>query len=406
MAPHPGAETGTGGRIRDVQATGIGAHVVAGTAGYCVGNLHIPSYELPWEDPDFVYPSNLAPPLQIEIEASNGASEYGNKFGEPVITGFTRSFGQRLPGGERREWVKPIMFSAGLGQLDARHVAKGAPEPGMLIVKLGGPAYRIGMGGGAASSRVQDAKTADLDFDAVQRGDAEMENKMNRVVRACIEMGAANPIISIHDQGAGGNSNVLKEIAEPTGCLLEVRDILVADPSMSVLEIWGAEYQENNALLLRPEKLDLFRTCCEREKSPFSVVGKVTDDGRVILHDSVDDSTPVNLDLNQVLGELPQKTFDLKTVDIPLNPLDLPASLTVAGALDRVFRLISVGSKRFLTTKVDRSVSGLVAQQQCVGPLHIPLADVAVMGQGYRSITGAAASIGEAPIKVSASLSA
>ena len=151
---------------------------------YCVGNLHIPSYDLPWEDKEFVYPPNLAAPLKIEIAASNGASDYGNKFGEPVVTGFTRSFGMRIPGGERREWIKPIMFSAGMGQLDGRHTVKEAPAEGMLILKLGGPAYRIGMGGGAASSRVQtgDAALSQLDFDAVQRGDAEMENKMNRVV--------------------------------------------------------------------------------------------------------------------------------------------------------------------------------------------------------------------------------
>ena len=179
---------------------------------YCVGNLNIPGYDLPWEDKAFEYPSNLATPLSIEVEASNGASDYGNKYGEPVVNGFTRSFGLRLPGGERFEWVKPIMFSAGIGSMDGRHTTKGSPESGMLVVKIGGPAYRIGVGGGAASSRVQDEANADLDFDAVQRGDAEMENRMNRLMMACIEMGEANPIVSVHDQGAGGNGNVLKEV--------------------------------------------------------------------------------------------------------------------------------------------------------------------------------------------------
>ncbi|MDH4230667.1 MAG: phosphoribosylformylglycinamidine synthase, partial [Nitrospirota bacterium] len=155
VAPFPGAETGTGGRIRDVQATGRGALVIAGTAAYCVGNLHIPGYQLPWEDAAFSYPSNLASPLTIEIEASNGASDYGNKFGEPVIQGFTRSLGLRLPDGERREWLKPIMFTGGVGQMDARHVDKKEPSKGMLVTKIGGPAYRIGMGGGAASSMIQ-----------------------------------------------------------------------------------------------------------------------------------------------------------------------------------------------------------------------------------------------------------
>ncbi|MCJ7628162.1 MAG: AIR synthase-related protein, partial [Longimicrobiales bacterium] len=217
VAPFPGAETGTGGRIRDTHATGRGSLVVAGTAAYCVGNLMIPGYPLPWEDPEFRYPSNLASPLEIEIEASNGASDYGNKFGEPVIQGYTRSFGLRIPNGERREWIKPIMFSGGIGQMDARHREKAKPEVGMLVVKLGGPAYRIGMGGGAASSMVQGENVEELDFNAVQRGDAEMEQKVNRVIRACVEMGDANPIVSIHDQGAGGNCNVLKELVEPAG---------------------------------------------------------------------------------------------------------------------------------------------------------------------------------------------
>ena len=203
VAPFAGAETGTGGRLRDVMATGRGAYPVAGIVAYCVGNLQIPGYDLPWEDKSFLYPPNLASPLAIGIEASNGASDYGNKYGEPVIHGFTRSFGQRLPSGERFEWVKPIMFSAGVGQMDGNHSVKGAPEKGMLVVKIGGPAYRIGIGGGAASSRVQSSETADLDFDAVQRGDAEMENRMNRLMRACCDLGDNNPIVSVHDQGAG-----------------------------------------------------------------------------------------------------------------------------------------------------------------------------------------------------------
>jgi phosphoribosylformylglycinamidine synthase len=225
VAPFPGAETGSGGRLRDVMATGQGAYPVAGVSSYCVGNLNIPGYDLPWEDKTFVYPNNLSSPLKIEIEASNGASDYGNKFGEPVIHGFTRSFGQRLPNGERFEWVKPIMFSAGVGQLDGNHTKKGEPEKGMLVVKIGGPAYRIGIGGGAASSRVQSSENADLDFDAVQRGDAEMGNRLNRLMRACCDMKERNPIISVHDQGAGGNGNVLKEIVEPAGAEYDIRKV-------------------------------------------------------------------------------------------------------------------------------------------------------------------------------------
>jgi phosphoribosylformylglycinamidine synthase len=399
VAPFPGAETGTGGRIRDTHAAGRGSLVVAGTAAYCVGNLRIPGYQLPWESEEFAYPDSLASPLRIEIEASNGASDYGNKFGEPVIQGFTRSFGLRLPDGERREWLKPIMFSGGIGQIDARHTEKGSPEPEMRVMKIGGPAYRIGMGGGAASSMVQGENVAELDFNAVQRGDAEMEQKVNRVLRACVELGDRNPIVSVHDQGAGGNCNVLKEIVEPAGAQIEVRAIPLGDESMSVLEIWGAEYQENDALLLRPESEGLFRRLCEREKVPVAVVGRITGSGRIVVYDEQDGSTPVNLALEAVLGDMPQKTFELRRIPPELRPLRLPEDLTVREALDRVLRLLSVGSKRFLTNKVDRCVGGLVARQQCAGPLQLTVADVAVVAQSHFGITGAATAIGEQPIK-------
>ena len=399
VAPFPGAETGTGGRIRDGHATGRGSLVVAGTAAYCVGNLRIPDYQLPWESSDFAYPDNLATPLQIEIEASNGASDYGNKFGEPLIQGYTRSFGMRLPNGERREWIKPIMFSGGIGQIDARHVEKHPPEKGMWVVKIGGPAYRIGMGGGAASSMVQGENVAELDFNAVQRGDAEMEQKVNRVIRACVELGDRNPIVSIHDQGAGGNCNVLKEIVEPAGARIEVREIPLGDETLSVLEIWGAEYQEQDALLLRPEHVELFRDLCQRERVPVAFVGRVTGDGKIVLHDESDGSTPVDLELAAVLGDMPQKAFELERFSPKLEQLRLPDGLTVRAALDRVLRLLSVGSKRFLTTKVDRCVTGLVARQQCAGPLQLTVSDVAVIAQSHFSTTGAATAIGEQPIK-------
>lgn len=399
VAPFPGAETGTGGRIRDTHATGRGSLVIAGTTAYCVGNLQIPGYVLPWEDDSFAYPPNLASPLTIEIEASNGASDYGNKFGEPVIQGYTRSFGMRLPSGERREWIKPIMFSAGIGQIDDRHTEKFAPEIGMKVVKLGGPAYRIGMGGGAASSMVQGENVAELDFNAVQRGDAEMEQKVNRVIRACVELGDDNPIVSIHDQGAGGNCNVLKEIVEPLGAKINLHEVHLGDETLSALEIWGAEYQENDALLVRAEHEQVFRALCEREKVPVSFVGEVTGDGRIVVYDGRTDTTPVDLDLESVLGDMPQKTFELDRSPRALTPLDLPKDLTVRAALDRVLRLLSVGSKRFLTNKVDRSVTGLIAQQQCVGPRQLPLSNVAVVAQSHTGTTGIASAIGEQPIK-------
>jgi phosphoribosylformylglycinamidine synthase len=399
VAPFPGAETGTGGRIRDVHATGRGALVVAGTAGYCSGNLNLPGYSIPGDDADFEYPSNLATPTRILIEESNGASDYGNKFGEPVIGGFARTFGLRLPDGERREWIKPVMFTGGVGQMDARHLQKGKPENGMLVIQIGGPAYRIGIGGGAASSMIQGENKEELDFSAVQRGDAEMEQKMNRVIRACVEMGDRNPIISIHDQGAGGPCNVLTELVEPAGGRIEIRNINLGDKSMSVLEIWGAEYQERSALLIQPERLNEFRAICRREKVNAELLGEVTGDGRIIVHDSQDDSRPVDLELEPILGNIPQKTFELDRVSRQRRPVEIPPGLDLSDAIRNVFRLPAVGSKGFLVRKVDRCVTGLVARQQCCGPLHLPVSDVSIMAQSHFGNTGAAVSTGEQPIK-------
>eukprot|EP00727_Mastigamoeba_balamuthi_P013757 m51a1_g9003 Trifunctional purine biosynthetic protein adenosine-3, fusion with phosphoribosylformylglycinamidine synthase, putative (2349) ;mRNA; f:109653-117447 len=404
IAPRPGAETGTGGRIRDVEATGRGAHVVAGTTGYATGNLNLPWYPQPWETPEQEYPSTLATPIDIMIEASNGASDYGNKFGEPVINGYARTFGMTLPDGQRREWLKPILFSGGIGFLQDQHCQKFEPELGMIVVKIGGPCYRIGLGGGAASSMVQGENKRELDFNAVQRGDPEMEQKVNRVIRACVELGKANPILSIHDQGAGGASNVLKEIVNPAGGIINIRDFHVGDTTMSVCELWVSEYQEQNALLIRPESRELFSKLCDREKVPVAYVGVVTNDGRAILRDRNFTGTaaefPENFDLQDVLGSMPRKTFRSKTEQLVLSPLELPAGVTVDAVLQRVLRLVSVGSKRYLTNKVDRSVTGLVAQQPCVGPLHTPLADFAAISFSHFSNVGSATAIGEQPIKM------
>lgn len=398
VAPFAGAETGTGGRIRDVHATGRGAHTIAGTAGYCVGNLFIENYPLPWEHGSLRYPKTLATPLQILIQASNGASDYGNKFGEPVIQGFARSFGIRMPDGERREWIKPIMFTGGVGQLDDRHIKKQPPKQGLLVVKIGGPAYRIGIGGGSASSMIQGQNDEALDFNAVQRGDAEMQQRLHRVIRACIELEDKNPILSIHDQGAGGNCNVVKEIVYPEGAKIDIRKIISGDKTLSVLELWGAEYQEQDAILIHPERLKDFEDICKREKLPMAVIGTVTGDGRLVLFDSQDGSIIEDLELKMVLGEMPQKVYHLDYKFIHCQPFATD-SILLEDAINRVFRLVSVGSKRFLTNKVDRSVTGLIVRQQCVGPLQLPLADVAVVAQSYFDKTGIAISIGEQPIK-------
>ncbi|KAK2080291.1 hypothetical protein QBZ16_000144 [Prototheca wickerhamii] len=397
VAPYPGAETGAGGRIRDTHATGIGSLMGAATAGYCVGNLHLEGYEQAHDDASLAYPDSLAHPRTILTDASNGASDYGNKFGEPLVAGFTRSFGQRLPSGERREWIKPIISTT-------RTSEKAPPALGMLVVKIGGPAYRIGMGGGAASSVPSGSNSAELDFNAVQRGDAEVSQKLWRVVRACVELGDANPIQQIHDQGAGGNCNVVKEIIYPLGAEINIRGVHLGDATMSVLEIWGAEYQENDCLLIKPEDRALLEGICRRERCDMCVIGAIDGSGRVRVVDPLAPAggpTPVDLDFEAVLGDMPDKSFDFVTAssDAWRRELEFGTNVTPAAALDRVLRLPSVCSKRFLTNKVDRCVTGLVAQQQCVGPLHTPLADVAVLAQSHYDTTGAATSIGEAPIK-------
>ena len=407
VAPFPGAETGTGGRIRDVQATGCGGLVIAGTAGYCFGNLRIPGYDLPWEDHSFVYPETLATACEIGIGASNGASDYGNKFGEPVIQGFVRSFGLRVVG-ERWEFVKPIMFTGGIGQIEQSHVKKQEAIKGMLIVQIGGPAYRIGFCGGAASSMLQGENKTELDFNAVQRGDAEMAQKVNRVIRACVEMWKRNLIVSIHDQGAGGPANVLKELVEKAGGNVELRRINCGDPTLSALEIWVCEFQERNGLLICEDDREKFMAICAREKVPCEVLGVVTGDGKFVVTDSAavliggtrEEVVPVNLDLVDLFGNMPQKTFTDERIVRTFEPVTLPEQLSMEDALWRVLRLISVGSKRFLMNKVDRSVTGLIARQQCCGPLQLPVSDVAVVAQSHFGLTGIATAIGEQPIKM------
>ncbi len=398
VAPFPGAETGTGGRIRDVLGTGRGAFVMAGTAGYCVGNLHIPGYHLPWEE-KLPVPDNLANGLEIEISASDGASDYGNKFGEPLVAGFTRSFDLQC-GDERWGFLKPIMFTGGIGQLDDRHNEKAEAEEKMVIIQVGGPAYRVGFGGGAASSMMQGENDSGLDFDAVQRGDAEMEQKMSRVVRACCEMGAQNIIDVIHDQGAGGPANVLKELVEHAGGRVEIRNIHIGDPTMSVLEIYVAEYQEREGFLVRPENVQQFQAICAREKVGCEILGEVTGDLRFIVTDAYNNTTPVDIHIPSLLGDMPQKTFVDSRIGQKTAPLSLPKKLGVYDALERVFRLVSVGSKRFLTNKVDRAVTGLVAQQQCCGPLQLPVANLALIAQSHFGYTGIASSIGEQSLKM------
>ncbi|KAI1729929.1 cobB/CobQ-like glutamine amidotransferase domain-containing protein [Ditylenchus destructor] len=423
VCPFPGAATGSGGRIRDVHATGRGAHEIAGVAGYSVG--HLPGFGGQIEQSNsWDYPENLAKPLKILLEASDGASDYGNKFGEPLIAGFTRSFGMDVKVrssendgvdvSQRVEFLKPIMFSGGIGSIDGCLVHKTQPERGQLVAKIGGPVYRIGVGGGAASSlAIQGGRDKAADHVAVQRGDPEMEHKLHRVIRACVEMGKeGNPILSIHDQGAGGNGNVLKEIVECTnpnsgtngGAIIHSNAFELGDSSITLRELWGAEYQESDAILLEPSKKDMIQKIAKRERCNVSVVGEVTGDGIVKLadfEDKVKGQLPVELDL-ALIAEREPKQFELNSdpsATVVAKILDLSPQVSFMNVLESVLRLPTVASKRFLTSKVDRSVTGLIAQQQCVGPLHTPLADVGVVALSYWDTVGGALAIGEQPIK-------
>lgn len=383
IAPFPGAATGTGGRIRDTVAIGCGGFIQAGTAGYCVGDINNQE------------PYDLHRPEDILIEASNGASDYGNKIGEPLVTGFCRSFGQKVDG-QQREWIKPIMFSGGLGQMFNRNKIKQPPQEGWHIVRVGGPAYRIGMNGGAASSRGQTSANTNFYQSAVQRGDPEMENKMVRVIRTCIEM-ANNPILSIHDQGAGGTANVTKEIVEPLGATIDIRKVVSGDNTLSVRELWVAEYQEQVTCLVAAEDLETILAIGKRENVPVVSIGQIENTGNIVVMDG--ETVAVDLPLDKVLNDIPQKTYQLKQKDNSTSNDQYQSEHFKVDNLLEMLKRVDVGSKRFLTNKVDRSVTGLIAQQQCVGPYGTPLANVAVIAQGYDGLTGCATAIGEQPIK-------
>jgi phosphoribosylformylglycinamidine synthase len=403
VSPFPGAATGTGGRIRDMHSIGKGGLCIAGLVGYCVGNLHIPEFPLEWETES--NNGSLEKALKILIEASNGASDYGNKFGEPVIGGFCRSFGQTMTKytesgdyeDERIEWIKPIMFSAGIGQTIDHSLLKEDPMVEDYIIRIGGPAYKIGIGGGAASSRVDGGGK---DVSAVQRGDAEMENKLNRVVRSCVERLDVNPIRSIHDQGAGGMGNVTKEIVSSLGGLVYLDKVVLGDKTMSSKEIWISEHQEQDTLICRGESdFKYISELCSRERLPVSCIGKVNNSGRIVAIDG--GKKVVDLPLKTVLTGLPQKNYVLKRGWYKLRNIvhNGLRDETLEEALQRVFKNISVGSKRFLVNKVDRSVTGLVAQQQCVGITQVPISNYSLVAQSHFGYSGIASAVGEQPIK-------
>jgi phosphoribosylformylglycinamidine synthase len=391
-----GAGTGGGGRRRDGEAPGRGGRLAASSAGFIGGNLYIPGDPLPWENPDFQYDPLTESPLDFFLNAVQGAFSDGNQFGEPVIATFFRSFGLDV-GGERWENIKPIMFSGGFSFIDDFHTKKNTPEPGWLMVKIGGKAFEIGFGGGAASSMMQGQNIAALDFRSVQRADGEMANKVNRVIIACINMGENNPIEVIHDQGAGGPGNVLKEIMIPTGGKVDIQKILLGDKTMAPVAIWVSEFQENIAVLIKPERWAEFEAICIREKCPVAVVGAITGDHKAVVIDSKTGTTLVDLELDWIFGNYPQKTYEDTRRQLDLKPLVLPKDLSVRQALERTFRLLGVCSQEWATQLVDRAVTPFVAQQQCVGPNLEPISPYSVIAPSPFAHVGEANSIGLRP---------
>jgi len=393
VSPNGGAETGLGGMQRDQRDVRQGAVTLANFSGYGVGSLLIPGYDLPWEDKLAPYLSKLASPLSVLIDGSSGVHHYGNESGIPLICGFVRST-DIIVNSERWAFQKPILYAGGGGLIDDNHIQKNEPQPGMIIVQVGGPAYRIGVGGGAASSKGQGDQALDLDFNAVQRGNAEMSRKVDRVVYACVSMCKNNPIVIAHDQGAGGMANAVKEAVGKAGGKIDIRKVNVGDPTMSVWEIYVAEYQERECFLILPDRLNEFLAICAREKAPCEILGEITGDGRFVVEDSLDGSTPVDIKLEAVLGDLPQKTYEDKTVEVVFPELNLKG-VTIKEAIERVLKLPSVGSKRYLIKNVDRSVKGRTVQQQCCGPLQLPVSDYGLSALSHFGTNGVAYSIGE-----------
>jgi phosphoribosylformylglycinamidine synthase len=398
ISPFPGAATGSGGEIRDEGATGRGAKPKAGLCGFSVSNLRLPGGEQPWET-DHGRPARIVSALDIMIEGPLGAAAFNNEFGRPNLCGYFRTFEERVPGAqgsELRGYHKPIMLAGGCGMIREEHVTKGSIPAGTPIVVLGGPAMLIGLGGGAASSMASGASAEDLEFASVQRGNPEMERRAQEVIDACWMLGADSPILSIHDVGAGGLSNAVPELVDDSGRggRFELRAIPNDDPGMSPMQVWCNESQERYVLAIDAERMAQFQALCERERCPFAVLGEATEERQLVLGDGHFDNTPIDLPMGLLLGKPPKMLREVSH-----HPFEKPefntAGLDLADAAYRVLRLPSVASKTFLITIGDRSVTGMVARDQMVGPWQVPVADVAVTLSDYEGYTGEAMAMGE-----------
>ncbi|HZR69509.1 MAG TPA: phosphoribosylformylglycinamidine synthase [Burkholderiales bacterium] len=400
ISPFPGAATGSGGEIRDEGATGRGGKPKAGLCGFSVSHLRIPGYEQPWER-TIGKPGRIASALAIMLDAPIGAAAFNNEFGRPNLAGYFRAYEANV-GGVERGYHKPIMIAGGIGSVTAENAKKAAVPAGALIVHLGGPGMLIGMGGGAASSMDTGANTEDLDFDSVQRGNAEIERRAQEVIDRCWQLGAANPILSIHDIGAGGLSNAVPELVHGAGRggVVDLRAVPNEEPGMAPREIWCNEAQERYVLAVAPDSLARFRAICERERCPFAVLGAATSDGRLEVKDPRFDNTPVDMDLSVLLGKPPRMTRNVRRRRAKLAPLEL-GDVELREACLRVLRAPTVANKTFLVSIGDRTVGGLCARDPFVGPWQVPVADCAVTLAGFRETRGEAFAMGErAPIAV------
>ncbi len=395
ISPFAGAATGSGGEIRDEGATGTGSKPKAGLAGFSVSNLNIPGFEQAWEAGFYGKPERIVTPLAIMLEGPIGAAAFNNEFGRPNLAGYFRTFEETVAG-QRRGYHKPIMLAGGVGSIRADHVDKKMLPVGTLLIQLGGPGMLIGLGGGAASSMDTGANAADLDFDSVQRGNPEMERRAQEVIDRCWQLGEANPILSIHDVGAGGLSNALPELVHGggRGGRFELRAMPSEESGMSPREIWCNEAQERYVLAIPPDRLDEFRAICARERAPFAVLGEATEDNHLRVTDSHFGDAPVDVSLDVILGKPPRMTRDVAHQPALPAPLELDG-IELRDAAYRVLAMPGVASKMFLISIGDRTVGGLTARDQCVGPWQVPVADCAITLAGYQTTQGEVFSIGE-----------
>lgn len=398
IAPFPGASTGSGGEIRDEGATGRGAKPKAGLTGFTVSNLNIPGFEQPWEKP-YGKPERIVTPLDIMIEGPLGGAAFNNEFGRPALTGYFRTFEQAIdtPRGEEvRGYHKPIMLAGGMGNIREDHVQKGEISVGGKLIVLGGPAMLIGLGGGAASSMATGTSSADLDFASVQRDNPEMERRCQEVIDRCWQLGEHNPIKFIHDVGAGGLSNAFPELVNDggRGGRFELRNIPNDEPGMAPHEIWCNESQERYVLSVDAVDLERFAAICERERCPFAVVGEATEEAHLTVADSHFGNKPVDMPLNVLLGKAPRMHRSAQREAGQGDDFNA-ASVYLDEAVGRVLRHPTVASKSFLITIGDRSITGLVARDQMVGPWQVPVADCAVTAASYDVYTGEAMAMGE-----------